>query len=106
MDAKTVLENNYEHKNNSFLYYLHEKSMFDKDAFRQLYEAIRTAAEDEVEISRTAQQIAFIYGQFLKFMLYHFNSEDPYRVTNLPENYNKLIEYLENSVEYYFTTRI
>ena len=80
--------------------------MFDKAAFRQLYDAIRVVADDEVEISRTAQQITFIYGKILKFMLYHFDAQDPYSIINLPENYSKLIEYLDNSVEYYFATRI
>ncbi len=106
MDAKQILEDNFEEKNKSFLYYLHEKSSFSKDAFKQLYESIRTAAEDNVNINRTAQQITHIYGQILKCFLYHFDKNDKYKIANLPENYNKMIEYLEKSVEYYFTTRI
>ncbi len=106
MDAKQVLEDNFEEKNNSFLYYLHEKSSFSKDDFKQLYESIRAAAEDNVNINRTAQKITHIYGQILKCFLYHFDKNDKYKIANLPENYNKVIEYLEKSVEYYFTTRI
>jgi len=106
MDAKQVLEDNFNEKNGSFLYYLHEKSSFSKDGFRQLYESIRAVAEDGVGISRTAQQIAHIYGQVLKCFLYHFDKNDKFKIVNLPENYNKMLEYLEKSVEYYFTTRI
>lgn len=106
MDAEQVLQDNFEKKNNSFLYLLHEKSLFDKEKFRQLHDAIRSVAEKDVEISRNAQKIAFIYGLTLKCFLYHFDKNDKFKITNLPENYNKMIEFLDKSVEYYFTTRI
>ena len=106
MDAKKILEDNYKAENESFVYFLKEKSLFSKDAFRKLYESIRSLADDEVEISRTAQQINGIYGQILKFFLYSFDSNDPYKIINLPENYNKMLSYLDDAVEYYFSTRI
>ena len=106
MDTKQILEDNFAEKEGSFLYYLHEKSLFEKDLFQQLYDSIRAAAESDVGISRTAQQITQIYGKILKCFLYHFDKDDTYKITNLPENYNKVIEYLDKSVEYYFATRI
>ena len=106
MDAKQILQDNFEEKKGSFLYFLHEKSTFDKEAFRQLHDSIRAVAEENVEISRNAQKIATIYGSILKCFLYHFDKNDKYKITNLPENYNKMIEILEKSVEYYFSTRI
>ncbi|MBR1825834.1 MAG: hypothetical protein IJ770_04525 [Alphaproteobacteria bacterium] len=106
MDAEQILQDNFEEKNNSFLYLLHEKSLFNKDAFHQFYDAVRAVADKDVNISRNAQKIAFIYGQILKCFLYHFDKNDKYKITNLPENYNKMIEFLDKSVEYYFTTRI
>ena len=106
MDAQQILQDNFEEKNESFLYFLHEKSLFKKEAFRQLHDAIRALADQNVEISRNAQKIAFIYGLTLKCFLYHFDKNDKYKITDLPENYNKMIELLEKSVEYYFTTRI
>lgn len=106
MDAQQVLQDNFEEKNESFLYLLHEKSLFNKEAFRQLHDAIRALADQNVEISRNAQKIAFIYGLTLKCFLYHFDKNDKYKITDMPENYNKMIELLEKSVEYYFTTRI
>lgn len=106
MDAKQIIQDNFEEKNGSFLYFLHEKSLFNKNSFHQLYDAIRAVAEENVEISRNAQKIAFIYGLTLKCFLYHFDKNDKYKITNLPENYNKMIELLDKSVEYYFTTRI
>ncbi|MBR3676922.1 MAG: hypothetical protein IKN71_07300 [Alphaproteobacteria bacterium] len=104
--AKQILEDNFESKNDSFLFYLREKSLFNKEAFRQLYDSIRKVADDDVAISRTAQQIVIVYGQILQYFLYHFDKDDSYKIVNMPENYNKMIEYLDKSVEYYFKTRI
>ena len=104
--AKQILEDNFESKNDSFLFYLREKSLFNKEAFRQLYDSIRKVADDDVAISRTAQQILIVYGQILQYFLYHFDKDDSYKIVNMPENYNKMIEYLDKSVEYYFKTRI
>jgi hypothetical protein len=106
MEVEQILEDNAAQKEGSFLYLLHEKSSFDKDLFHQLYDSIRAAAENGVGISHTAQLIMQIYGQTLKCFLYHFDKNDAYKIENLPENYNKIIEYLEKSVEYYFATRI
>lgn len=106
MDAEQILQDNFEEKNNSFLYFLHEKSLFNKEAFHELYDAVRAIADKDVNISRNAQKIMFIYGQILKCFLYHFDKNDKYKITKLPENYNKMIEFLDKSVEYYFTTRI
>lgn len=104
--ARQILEDNFEAKDESFLFYLREKSLFNKDAFRQLYDSIRKVAEEDVSISRTAQQIVVVYGQILQYFLYHFDKDDSYKIANMPENYNKMIEYLDKSVEYYFKTRI
>lgn len=106
MSAIDVLEDNVMAKNDSFLYYLHEKSEFNREAFKQLCLCIRELADVEVGISRTAQNINFVYGQVLKYFMYHFDKNDEYKISKMPESYNKLIEYLDKNVEYYFQTRI
>jgi hypothetical protein len=106
MNANEILTDNFEVKNNSFLYFLRDKSMFNKEAFRALCEAVRAVADENIEISRNAQKINFVYAQILKCFLYHFDKADKYHIENLPENYNKVIDFLDKSVEYYFTTRI
>ena len=106
MSAKDILEDNVAARNESFLYFLRNEEFFDKDAFKKLYASIRVLADNEVGISRTAQQITYVYGQILKCLLFHFDKNDEFKITNLPENYGKMIEYLDKSVEYYFKTRI
>ena len=106
MSARDILEDNVNAKNGSFLHYLHNKSEFNVDSFKKLYAAIRVLADEEVGISRAAQDINYVYGQILKCLLFHFDENDEFKINNLPENYSKLIEYLDKSVEYYFKTRI
>ena len=105
-DAQTILEDNYNLANNSFAYFLQDKSSFNKDALRNLCEAIHAIAESGVSLGQDAMKINTIYGRTLKCFLYHFDSSDPFKISNLPTNYNKMIEQLEKSVKYYFSTRI
>lgn len=106
MDAKEILNDNVEAKNESFLYYLLHKSFFDKEAFRALVDSIRILSDEEVGISRTAQQINYIYGKILRCFLYHFDLQDEYKIKNMPKHYSKLLEILDKSVGYYYKTRI
>ena len=106
MSAKEILEDNVSAKNKSFLYYLRNEAKFNKEAFKKLYASIKILADNEVGISRTAQQINYVYGQVLKSLMFHFDKDDEYKITALPENYGKMVEYLDKSVEYYFKTRI
>lgn len=106
MGAQDILKNNFEAREGSFLFYLQRKQLFHKDAFKQLYDAIRQAADENIEVSVAAQQINFIYGQVLKCFMYHFDKNDQFKITNVPEDYNRILKYLEDSVAYYFSTRI
>lgn len=104
--AKDIIDNNFNQQKGSFLYFLQDKSVFDKNSFKEMLEAFKSAADDEVGISRTAQQINYIYGRALKCFMYHFDKNDKYKITDLPENYNKMIEILDKAIDYYFKTRI
>ena len=106
MEAQTIIQDNFEAKNNSFLYFLREKSTFNKESFNQLCNAVHSVADENVEISRNAQKIMFIYSAILKCFMYHFDKNDDYTITDLPDNYNKMIALLDKNVEYYFATRI
>ena len=106
MSAQDILKSNSEINEGSFLYYLQRKQMFNKDAFKQLYDAIRQAADEKIEISESARDIKFIYGQILQCFMYHFDKNDRFKITNVPDDYNRFIKYLEDGVSYYFKTRI
>lgn len=106
MDNKQILIDNVEAKNSSFMYFLREKSEFNKDSFQQLCGSIRALADSEVEISRTAQQIMTVYASVLQCFMYHLDKSDVYKISNFPHDYSKMVDILDKSVKYYFNTRI
>ena len=106
MDAEKILQNNFENKEKSFLFYLKRQQKFNKEAFKSLIEAIRFLSVNEVSISKTARQINAVYGQILQCFMYHFDRDDSFKIGNMPVEYNKILQYLNDSVDYYFTTRI
>ena len=106
MSVQDILKSNFEGQEGSFLDYLQHKQQFHREAFKQLYDAVRQAADEKIEVSEAAREINFIYGQVLKCFMYHFDKNDHFAITNLPEDYNRILKYLEDSVSYYFNTRI
>ena len=106
MNALEILEDNYVLQNNSFLYYLREKSLFNKEAFKQLYDSIYALSEQNVEISAVALKIHMIHYKIIEAFMYHFDTDDAYQIKNLPDNYNKILAQLEKAVAFYFQTRI
>ena len=105
-DAQMILDDNYNSNNGSFAYFLQNKAVFNKEALRKLCEAIRLVADSGITLGQDALKINAVYGRTLKCFLYHFDAADPYAINNLPKNYNKMIEQLEKTVQYYFSTRI
>ena len=106
MSAIDIINDNYTVKNNSFLYYLLNKGLFNRETFRQLYDSVSEITEQDVAISEVALKLYTIHTKILEAFLYHFNASDPYKISNLPENYNKILQQLEKCILFYFKTRI
>lgn len=100
MEAKTAIQiilNNYKGENNSFIYFLHEKNYYSKEAFWELYESIAALTLCGVEKSiEMIEQITQIYQRLLKYIVFHFDPNDLFTLENFPSNY---IDYLER-IEY------
>ena len=48
-EAKQILKDNYECKENSLIYLLHEKNMFSTEQFWKYYDSISVLAENDEE---------------------------------------------------------
>ena len=93
-----VIENNCKAANNSFLYYLHERDVFDTDAFTKLLDCINVLEEKQEDL---LEQLYFIQNKTLKHIIYHFDPNDRSRITNLPDNYWDYLSELENAIGKY-----
>lgn len=104
MDVLKVLNANFEAKDNSFLYYLHEENYYHKTAFYELCSCLSSLCHTHPHDRTVSAQIYFIYGQVLRHIIYHFDLDDLSRISNLPCNYNEELQTLECIVTKYFSS--
>ncbi|MDE5825541.1 MAG: hypothetical protein K2H91_12775 [Lachnospiraceae bacterium] len=90
-----VIEDNCKAANNSFLYYLHERDVFDIEAFTKLLDCINVLEEKQEDM---LEQLYFIQNETLKHIIYHFDPNDMSRITNLPDDYWDYLLDLENTI--------
>ena len=71
-EAKQILKDNFECKENSLIYLLHEKNMFSTEQFWKYYDSISVLAKNDEEKSmNTAMQITESYQDILKYFIFH-----------------------------------
>ena len=101
--AKHIIVDNYKIENNSFMFFLHEKNYFSEDAFWEFYESITALTlygeETSMEI---AEQITQNYQRLLKYIVFHFDTNDDFALENFPENYVDYLERIEYAIMAYF----
>lgn len=97
-DARRLIEENYKAANNSFVYLLHERDLYDTDAFARLLDCINSLDEGEETI---LEQLNAILRETLKHIIYHFDPDDNSRITNLPKDYWAYLTDLEDAVGKY-----
>lgn len=103
MDDMKTLNDNFEAKNNSFLYYLHEENIFETAAFSELCSSLSSLCHTHPHNQAVSAQICFVYGQVLRHIIYHFDPGDLSRISNLPCNYSEKLETLERIITKYFS---
>lgn len=96
--ALSLIEENCKAENDSFLYFLHEKDLFDTDAFAKLLDSINSLEEWKENV---LEQLNFIQKEIFKHMIYHFDPNDSSQITNLPEDYWAYLSKLEDAVGKY-----
>ena len=91
-----LIKDNIRADNQSFLYYLHEEKVFDKQSLADLCHYIEKLDSISIELLR---DLHFIEQQILRHLVYHFDSNDLSKISNLPIDYWKYIEPFEQAVE-------
>jgi hypothetical protein len=92
-----ILKNNSEAKANSFLFYLHERSVFNEDAFWEYYESLKESTRQLITTNLLDKEICILisrtYSYIMRSFIASLNNEDLYFINNLPQN--KLIHFTE-----------
>ena len=92
---RNLIEDNKKAENQSFLYYLHEENIFDTQSLADLCRYIENL--DSISIDQI-RDLHFIENQILRHLVYHFDSNDLSKISNLPDEYWEYIEPFEQSV--------
>lgn len=102
--AKQIIQDNYKFEGNSFIYYLHEKSAFDKGGFWAFYDSLVALVEcEEVKTPELTRQITEIYQRILKYFMFHFDPSDLYTIEGFPKVYIGYIERIEYALMAYYS---
>lgn len=90
--ATNLIEDNKRAENHSFLYYLHEEGIFTSSSLSALCQYL-----GKLETISLAQlkDLHFIQEQILKHLVWHFDSQDLYTISDLPSNYWEYLDHME-----------
>ena len=86
-------------ENQNFLYFLHEEDKFDcssLSAFCQYLAKIEAISLAQLKGSH------FIQEQILKHLVWHFDSQDLYTISDLPSDYGEYLESIECEINKLF----
>ena len=90
-----LIKDNIRADNQSFLYYLHEENVFDKRSLADLCHYVEKLDSISIDLLR---DLHFIEQQILRHLVYHFDSNDLSKISNLPDEYWEDIETFEQAV--------
>ena len=95
MKERNLIEDNRRADHFSFLYYLHEEKDFRVDALVDFCNYLEKMESVSIEQLR---DLRWIENQILRHLVYHFDSNDLSRMSNLPTNYWEVLEAFEQVV--------
>lgn len=91
----TIIDDNINADNDSFLYYLHEENTFHVEKLIDLCTYIN--ALDCISIINV-KRLYFIENQAIRHIAYHFDPNDCSEISNLPDNYWDYIDTLDYAI--------
>ena len=102
--AICIIHDNYKCEGNSFIYYLHEKSAFDKEGFWAFYDSVVALVEcGELKTAELTREITGVYQLILKYFVFHFDPADGYAIEGFPKVYIGYIERIEYALMAYYS---
>lgn len=106
MDVQRALEilyDNEESENASFLDYLHERSQFNVASFWEYHDSLLTLSKykNMVENVEVLDKVIHTYTYALCCFIFHFDSDDAYVMKDLPTDYIKYINLLNDAFRRY-----
>ena len=99
MQTENLIEDNKRAENHSFLYYLHEEGKFDCSSLSALCQYL--AKLEAISLGQV-KDLYFIREQILKHLVWHFDSQDLYTISDLPSDYLEYLDSIECEINQLF----
>ena len=94
-----LIEDNKRAENQSFLYFLHEENKFD---YSSLSDFCQYLAKIEAISLAQLKDLHFIQEQILKHLVWHFDSQELYIISDLPSDYREYLDSIECEINELF----
>ena len=94
-----LIKDNKRAENHSFLYYLDEENKFDCSSLSDFCQYL---AKIEAISLAQLKDFHFIQEQILKHLVWHFDSQDLYTISDLPSDYGKYLDSIECEINELF----
>ena len=94
-----LIEDNKRAENQSFLYFLHEENKFDCSSLSVFCHYL---AKIEAISLAQLKDLHFIQEQILKHLVWHFDSQDLYTISDLLSDYGEYLDSIECEINELF----
>lgn len=92
----SFIRKNVQLEEGTFLYYLHEKSLFHKESYEQLCAYIEGLKSISLE---DFKELVFLHHQVIRHLVYHFDPVDIVELKGFPTDYWEVIERIDIAVK-------
>lgn len=93
-NARKIIEWNFQCREGSLIYSLHERNLFSTELFWDLSDSITTVVNMSLYEEQLTEQISSCYQFILKNLIWHFDPKDECSIKDLPVNYVEYIDWL------------
>ncbi len=94
--CENIINSNFKAVEDSFMYFLHEKSVFKENKYVELCNAI-----EKSDNKALLQKIIHTYRYIIKNITHHFNKDDLFEIKNFDSDIVEKLDELDYSLDVY-----
>ena len=92
----SFIRKNVQLEEGTFLYYLHEESLFHEESYKELcayIEGVKSISLEEFK------ELIFLHHQVIRHLVYHFDPVDIVELRDFPKEYWEVIDRMDSAVK-------
>ena len=92
----SFIRKNVQLEEGTFLYYLHEESLFHEESYKELCAYIEGVESISLE---EFKELIFLHHQVIRHLVYHFDPVDIVELRDFPKDYWEVIDRMDSAVK-------